>query len=138
MPNFQTSGAISFSELQSRFGGSNPINFSEYYRNGSYVDGTATTTTTQGPNYNYNNYNWYFMTPTTSIIWNGSSVYSQNTSATTVTTGGWTYTRGSFQYNDGYGLSYSVSRSQSSTTNINTGIPTSGTISLNQFYGAQY
>jgi hypothetical protein len=33
----KTSGAISFSELQSEHGGSNPISMSEYYRNESYV-----------------------------------------------------------------------------------------------------
>lgn len=31
----QSSGAIKFSEIQSEFGGSNPISFSEYYKNGS-------------------------------------------------------------------------------------------------------
>lgn len=38
-----TSGQICFSQLQSEFGGSNPICLSEYYRNGSYVPGTETT-----------------------------------------------------------------------------------------------
>ena len=36
----QSSGAISFSQIQSEFGGSSPISISEYYRNGSYVQGT--------------------------------------------------------------------------------------------------
>lgn len=33
----QSSGAISLSDLQTEFGGSNPISMSEYYRGGSYV-----------------------------------------------------------------------------------------------------
>lgn len=37
------SGALSFSQIQSAFGGSNPISLSEYYRNGSYVPSNNTT-----------------------------------------------------------------------------------------------
>lgn len=33
----QSSGAISLSQIQAEFGGSNPISISEYYRGGSYV-----------------------------------------------------------------------------------------------------
>lgn len=33
----QSSGAIKFSELQTEFGGSNPISLSEYYAGGAYV-----------------------------------------------------------------------------------------------------
>jgi len=32
-----SSGSIAFSQIQSEFGGSNPISLSEYYRNGSFV-----------------------------------------------------------------------------------------------------
>ena len=32
-----SSGALSFSQIQGEFGGSNPISLSEYYRNGSFV-----------------------------------------------------------------------------------------------------
>ena len=36
------SGAMSFSQLQTEFGGANPISLSEYYRGGAYVpSGTA-------------------------------------------------------------------------------------------------
>ena len=38
----QTSGAISLSEVQSEFTGSNPISLSEYYRSGAYVPSGAT------------------------------------------------------------------------------------------------
>lgn len=38
----QTSGAISFSNLQTEFGGANPISLNEYYRNAGRVDKTVT------------------------------------------------------------------------------------------------
>lgn len=38
----QSSGAVSLSEVQSEFTGSNPISLSEYYRNGVYVPSGAT------------------------------------------------------------------------------------------------
>jgi len=160
MPTFQTSGAISFSQLQSRFGGSNPISLSEYYRNGSYVDGTITTTTStttrqpsSGGYYSYNvplymwseYYDWYGNYEYTTLHWANSpqspfaTLYSNVSS---YTTGGSTYYRGSFVDWDDYGDYYKIYRQQTSTTttttNINTGIPTSGTLSMNQFYGATY
>jgi len=42
------SGALSFSAIQTEFGGSNPISLSEYYRGGAYVRGQATTVPTSG------------------------------------------------------------------------------------------
>ena len=44
----QASGAISLSQIQSEFGGSNPIALSEYYRNGSYVNSNASSIPTSG------------------------------------------------------------------------------------------
>jgi len=42
------SGPISFSQIQAEFGGSNPISFSEYYRNGGYVTSNNTGIPTSG------------------------------------------------------------------------------------------
>lgn len=42
----QTSGAISFADIQTEFGGSNPIGINEYYKNGAYVPTTVTNTIT--------------------------------------------------------------------------------------------
>jgi len=42
------SGALSFSAIQTEFGGSNPISLSEYYRGGAYVRGQASTVPTSG------------------------------------------------------------------------------------------
>jgi len=44
----QSSGAISLANVQSEFGGSNPISLSEYYRNGSYVTSNNTSVPTSG------------------------------------------------------------------------------------------
>lgn len=44
----QGSGAISFSQIQSEFGGSNPISLSEYYRGGSYTSDNNTSVPTSG------------------------------------------------------------------------------------------
>ena len=41
----QTSGAISLSDIQGEFGGSNPISISEYVRGGSYVPDTDANST---------------------------------------------------------------------------------------------
>jgi hypothetical protein len=43
-----SSGAISFSAIQTEFGGSNPISLSEYYRNGLYVTSNNTGVPTSG------------------------------------------------------------------------------------------
>lgn len=42
------SGTIKWSDLQTEFGGSNPISLSEYYRGGSYVGSTNTNVPTSG------------------------------------------------------------------------------------------
>lgn len=44
----QSSGAISLANIQSEFGGSNPISLSEYYRNGSYTTSNNTNVPTSG------------------------------------------------------------------------------------------
>lgn len=44
----QSSGAVKFSEIQSEFGGENPISASEYYRNGAYVTSNNTGVPTSG------------------------------------------------------------------------------------------
>lgn len=144
MAYLHSSGAISFSQLQSHFGGGNPISMSEYYRNGSYVPSiyteTTTTTTTQGPTYTSTT-KWYVLGASSYLTWSGSNKGTISSTALSHTTGGWTYYRDSYDSTDGYGSNYKIRRSQSSssttTTNINTGIPSSGTISMNQFYGGR-
>lgn len=158
----QTSGAISLLDLQNEFGGSNPISISEYYRGGGLVPATTTTSTTTyepGPgtsNYYYSLtsplYGWVedeYFPHTVYIYWNDSVIttFDQNYQGeiSQDTYGGWTYFRFSIPtatgVNIGDGTTYSVyqiRRQQTTTTtiDINTGVPTSGTISLSDFYGA--
>lgn len=158
MAYLQSSGAISFSQLQSHFGGGNPISISEYYRNGSYVPSiytvtTTTTTTTRQPSSGSNytvwggstGYEWRVIgTSSTQIYWGSSTITtSASATATSHTSGGWTYYRSTFVVQNYSIYRYRIYRQQTTTssstttTNINTGIPSSGTISMNQFYGGR-
>jgi hypothetical protein len=134
----QTSGAISLSQVQSEFGGSNPISMSEYYRGGSYVPTTGSGSYSsyqanlQSPQYYFTNHGI--------VVWNGSQVANVSAGSTSATAGGYTYQRGSLyttisgKYSS---TSYYYVRRGTAATSINTGIPSSGTISMNQFYGGQ-
>ena len=140
----QTSGTISFLDLQNEFGGSNPIAISEYYRGGAYVPTTVTGSYSsyQG---NTSTYYWLVYGSTVTIEWNNSVVYSTtsgNASTTNITTGGYDYNRGSLTYSSGGGkggtpVYYYQVRRRSSSETVNTSIPASGQISMNQFYNGR-
>lgn len=144
----QTSGAISLSQVQSEFGGSNPVSMSEYYRGGAYVPTTVTQAAGNYTSYFYNSsYSWSAGLGV-SITWNGTQVHNNiNTSNTTtsLSTGGYTYQRGSFQSSSTSGgkLPITTSRYQvrrrlnASTITVNTGVPSSGTIDMADFYGGR-
>lgn len=165
MPSYlQTSGAISLANLQTFFGGSNPIAINEYYLGGTYVPsygyGTVTTRTpTSGSNYSISTAPIYYWSTTGSnstapgtslyyIYWNGSAIFSGSPSTaatvTSYTVGSTTYYRDSYQMtgNDQYAINfYFYYRIYSIYTgtgygSINQSIPASGTISLSHFYGA--
>lgn len=148
MATLQTSGAISLSQVQSVLGGGNPISMSEYYRGGAYTPSTITTynTVTEGPTHS-GNYRWIVFQSTSyadSIIWAGShwnQGYGRNMTSYSVS--GYTFYRGSYYgtYSDkiaGTFYEYYISRSYvtSSSATVNTGVPSSGTISMSNFYGA--
>jgi hypothetical protein len=134
----QTSGAISLSQVQSEFGGANPVSMSEYYRGGSYVPTTGSGSYSsyqanlQSPQYYFTNHGI--------VVWNGSQVANVSAGATSATAGGYTYQRGSLyttisgKYTS---TSYYYVRRGTASTSINTGIPSSGAISMSQFYGGQ-
>jgi len=137
----QTSGAISLSQVQSEYGGGNPISMSEYYRSGSYVLGSGTTTTRVPTSGDASGGSW-FVTPNGqyNAFWSGSSVTGprtgNNSSPTSVTIGTITYYRGSYQsFNVYVGWTYGIYRVITATVNRNTGVPSSGAISLTNFYG---
>lgn len=142
----QTSGAISYSQLQTEFGGSNPISASEYYKNGSYVPSSVSVSTTVYDSQRIQLWTTYAWKADAdgkgvSVHWAGVRVYDNpnaSSGTTSVTVGIYTYTRGSF-----YGATpdnyYYVARNYPSTTTttVNTSIPTSGTLSLSNFYGGR-
>ena len=162
MGTLQTSGAISLGNLQTQLGGANPISISEYYRGGAYVPSTRSTVTREPAsgyllNTGQPGYCWYVTAsaPNVSSIgsnqvyWGGSGlnyVWAGSGNVASVTVGAYTYYRvdtGGWAYQSGghgspgYYLAYlGIYRTSTSTVSINTGVPSSGTISLSQFYGA--
>ena len=143
----QTSGAISLSQVQSEFGGANPISMSEYYRGGSYVPTTVGGAAGSWSAYYGNTTTYYWLDigggGTFSIRWNNSNV-GGTTGGTTYTTGGYEYQRGTLYTTVSGGKGspteyyYRVRRRTAATSvTVNTSIPASGTISMNQFYGGR-
>ena len=153
----QTSGVIDFGQLQSEFGGSNPIGINEYYRGGSYVPSTI-----GGPAGSWGSY----ITPTTTyrwqVLWSGSSLVSLQLkwngttvySTTTQSNANLTQFNGVSSYDYGRGTLYSTSggnkgdplttklykirrRTTASSQTVNASIPTSGIISMNNMYGGR-
>ena len=138
----QASGAIALSEIQSEFGGSNPISLSEYYRGGSYVNPTLT--------YGLNAANWsnsnqvirYNSNSTYTFIWGGTVVVQatgSNTSSgldniTGTTSGHTTYVYGCGTRLVNYSSyqRWSIWRKNKAAYDM----PTSGQIAMNQFYNA--
>lgn len=101
----QTSGAISLSDIQSEFGGSNPISISEYYGAASGVptSGTISLSNFYGKSavqYSLTSPQFYWLTGSqgNNIYWNGSYIGAPSSSSTTsFSAGGYTYTRGSLR-----------------------------------------
>ena len=150
MPFLQSSGAISINDIKNMFGGPGSPALSNYYRGGAYIPSSKTVTVRDPSSGEYYNLAiggiWWEVTGGyTAVYWNGPGYVYQNGTGlnpTSVTSGGYTYYRGSlravvpqdYQPTSYY---YGIYRTSSSTTSINTGIPSSGAISLSQFYGAE-
>ena len=144
------SGTIGSANLVSVFGGAAPQLSSQYYRGGARVPATRTTSGF----WTYGDWEGYFYQPlgggqyrveffddgfdgNQRWYW-GSSVPFHVGLGTSLLTGGYLYERGPAQG----GGDYSIRRrtavfTSGTTTNINTGVPTSGQISSNQWYGAE-
>jgi hypothetical protein len=153
MPFLQSSGSISISDIRNLFGGPSSPSLANYYRGGAYIPSTKTVSTTvrepsSGEYYDngWTTYVWMIMTTASKQVrWNSAVVANPaDNSVTSISAGGYTYYRGTLRYTQSgsYGISnyyYGVYRTSGSTTttNINTNIPTSGTISLSNFYGAE-
>ena len=147
----QGAGAISLSQVQTEFGGGNPISMSEYYRNGAYVPTAIPGSTTAwiysqaAPQYYWSDAYWGFVRQ---VWWEGTlltsnvgyNVYSYSSGAFTYYRGGYV-TNYTTNYSGGVGqfvntYFYYIYR-QGSTTFTNFQIPTNGIIRMSNFYNGR-
>jgi hypothetical protein len=144
-----SSGTISIDDLRTEFSGPTPSSLSDYYRGGTYVPATGTARE-PATGYNFSltspTYIWridgtysQFGQTGLAVYWNNINVFNNyygnyTYPPSSVTVGSATYYGGTYQSGSASIFNYSLYR----TTNgdINTGVPTSGTISLGDFYGA--
>ena len=144
----QTSGAISLSQVQSEFGGGNPISMSEYYRGGSYVPTSVTQAAGSWTSY-YGNSSYTVDEAIFSVWkWNGTTISGEFTGGgtTSLNVGGYNYQRGTQwgSFTSGSGKSATTTtryrirrRLAASTITVNTNVPSSGTIDMADFYGGR-
>jgi hypothetical protein len=158
----QTTGEISLANLQTVFGGANPISLSEYYKGGVYVPSEVANYVTEGPSYDWQNHfeqrtpyvcgyqGWH-------IKWRGVVIHQdyrvEAKAPASYTIGGATYIRGAqreFKESGAPGwvcggppeapafLSDQweiTKRTGAAPTPVNAGIPTTGQTSLAHYYG---
>jgi hypothetical protein len=140
--------------VRDALGGGNPVSMSQYYRGGARVPTTRNTTVNEGPvwqtyydaYYSSNGliYGWInedrvFGTDFSYYTWNYAQSGNLPYNSTSAVSGGITYFRGAYvgTFNGNPRTpAYQVSRQYGSTQTINTGVPSSGTISISQLYGA--
>lgn len=140
MAALQSSGAISLANVQAEFGGANPISMSEYYKGGSYVPSAA-----PGPWTSYygiisSGSNWYWNSDGY-IYWDGTYITGSAPYSGQFVSGSYTYEIGTqFDFVDGGkndpGVGYSTVRRRVTALDIAPNVPTSGSISFSDFYGA--
>jgi hypothetical protein len=142
------------SNVQSALGGTNPISMNEYYRGGSFVPTTRTVTTrepssgdfysrTSSPLYYWSSAFFYNgVSGGNGIYWNSSFLGNFSGTASSVTIGSFTYFKTALveRLFSGYGTYddyHRIYRTSTSTVSINTGVPSSGQISISQLFGAE-
>lgn len=141
----QASGPISFSDIQTEWGDTGSISMSELYKDGGSI-GVASSVlevgSTTGPRgyyfgigTNVNGLNYYWI-PNSGLTW-GSTNQGNPGGGTSIVLGGFQYFRGAFFYTDGATNFYQVSRRSYNNVTVNTDVPTSGIITLADFYGGR-
>ena len=156
----QTSGAISFSQMQTEFGGANPISLSEYYKNGSYVPSTVGGAAGSWNSYTTNTNYYYNMQNITNIGVNYWVVYANGSQTAVgdfltldsngrVVIGSYEYERAATAYTfyvpsgktsagqNSYFSYHYRRRTAATSVTVNASIPTSGVISMNNMYGGR-
>lgn len=161
--SLQSSGAISLSQIQSEFGGSNPISINEYYRGGSRVPAQITEQTSSNITYwvspvrssgPYTNA-WVTLDATNAggpkqinIYKNGSAVVVGYTPSDALTRtsyySGGSYIRENLQasyvlanFSEKRLYAFRNVNYYTNTITVNTNVPSSGKISFSNFYGAR-
>lgn len=164
MPTLPSSGPLSINDIKNVMGGPASPSMANYYRGGAYVPSTKTVTTntrspTSGDYYQSccgtSRKFWYITNMTGSTTNGNTQIYAPDfgisillgvqNNLTSYTTGNRTYYRGSFvgssfdSYYQVWEIFYGFYwiDTSTSTVNINTSVPTSGQISISQFYGAE-
>ena len=141
----QASGAITLAQVQTEFGGANPVSMSEDYRGGANVPTTVGGAAGAWSAYFTNTTTHYWSVEASQIIrWASVNVYNGVTTATIFTVGSYDYERGPLHTTVPGGkaepdlLYYQVRRRTTATSEtVNTGIPSSGTIDMADFYGGR-
>jgi len=128
--------AYNLNNVQAALGGSNPVSMSEYYRGGLYVPSTRAITVREPTSGEYYD-GYYYWIDAGTLAWAGVVITNFVGFGTTYTVGSVTYYRGSFRGSSKFGSFYAVYRTYPSTVSINGDVPSSGTISLSQLFGAQ-
>jgi hypothetical protein len=132
--------------VRDALGGSNPVSMSQYYRGGARVPTTRTTNTREpasGDSYSNSPPIRYWYIGGTSAYMRFDPYIGQvqvgGSGTTSYSSGGATYFRGSYVGCCGCGFIqlYGVYRTSTTTVSINTGVPSSGAISINQLLGAE-
>ena len=132
----QTSGPISFADLQGQYGGANPININEYYRVGSYV--VTQVLVDSGVRWNLSSDYWAHNQSNVNLV--TIRIYNSTTIQDALIGNVSSWSSGGFNYyrityigaTSGYYF-YSIRRTYYSARN--TLVPSSGTVSMNQYYG---
>ena len=139
MSTLQTSGAITLANIQSQFGGSNPISMSEYYKGGSYVSAAENIPTystsyraVRTGSWGSNGYVYFYWNGTLLSAINGYTTFAGAYGLDLQDAGdGYLYNIiGNYQAST-YTQYFTISRYNKANYNM----PTSGQISMNQFYG---
>jgi hypothetical protein len=147
MAQVQASGQIDILDLVTVFGGSAPHRLQEYYRGGSLVPASRfiPASTSYGP-YGGEVYSAFnpvsyvqFVGGTTGWAFYFNGTYLGNSpGSTSFFTGTVQYTQGTNRDGDLSAIKgRSYTTTPASTVNINTGVPASGRIRLQDFYGAE-
>lgn len=136
-------GKITLLDLQNEYGGSNPISLSEYYRSGGRVNTSKTSNSNYQDRYVVGETYWFTDSDRNKsgyyLNWSEvSSNYSFGTTSVYQQSGPnrrYYTQRGSYEGAFGQFKFYRLITFTQDTVSINTTVPSSGTISLNNFKG---